>query len=59
MRVGSGVDAKMNSLVKYYKDNWASSDWRKMWVRYERKSLPLGVENTTNRCDIIPFKNFC
>lgn len=49
VRVGVGDQAKYVSLTEYYNKNWAPV--RHMWARFERRALPLGLENTTNRLE--------
>ena len=47
IRRGSGEQASYVGLQDYYDKNWVPI--RHMWALFERKSLPIGGENTTNR----------
>lgn len=47
IKLGSGQNAKMVDLGQYWLKNWKTDI--PMWARYERKTLPLGQEHTTNR----------
>ena len=48
IKLGTGERAKIVELSQYWLKNWKPDI--PMWARYERKSLPLGQEHTTNRC---------
>ena len=47
VKLGSGERARLVSLDDYWAKNWKPD--QDMWARFERKSLPLGQEHTTNR----------
>ena len=49
IRVGVGENIKYVPVLDYYSKNWEPC--RSMWARFERKSLPLGEEHTTNRLE--------
>ena len=51
VKVGTGESARYKSLAGYCLKNWHPEYYRKMWARYERKTLPLGQEHTTNRLE--------
>lgn len=49
VRIGGGQQAKYVCLADYYAKNWAPV--QSMWARFERRPLPIGMENTTNRLE--------
>ena len=49
IKVGSGAKAHYVCLSEYCEKNWYPC--RQMWARFERKSLPMGTEHTTNRLE--------
>ena len=49
VRTSTKQEANYVPLTTYYEKNWGSV--REMWARFERKTLPIGAEHTTNRLE--------
>ena len=49
LHIGKKEDNNVILLLDYYDKNWGSI--QAMWARFERKNLPIGDENTTNRLE--------
>ena len=49
VRIGAGEQGHITSLTKYFDERWIKCV--EMWAMYERKNLPLGDKNTTNRIE--------
>ena len=50
VKTSTAKSSEYVSLRSYFDDNWVHSCLN-MWVMYERKSLPIATEHTTNRVE--------